>query len=82
MRRINEAFKWGLFLTAMFAAGARAVPGARGVKIEMLAVCLILLGFLTWALDGYIYAWHLAIRDIRARMRRARAVTVHVTYAG
>jgi hypothetical protein len=39
-----------------------------------------MLAFLAWALACYIYARRLAIRDVRARMRRARAVTVHVTH--
>jgi hypothetical protein len=30
MARINEAFKWACFAVAVFAVGARAVPGARG----------------------------------------------------
>jgi hypothetical protein len=45
-------------------------------------VCTIMLGFFALAFVGYVYAWVLAVRDIRARMRNscARDVTVHVSH--
>jgi hypothetical protein len=65
MARINEAFKWAYFAVVVSAVGARAVPGTRGETIELLCVCAIMLGFLAWAFVGYVYAWVLAVRDIR-----------------
>jgi hypothetical protein len=39
MGRVNGALKWFVFRAAMFAAGVRAVPGARGEALELLCAC-------------------------------------------
>jgi hypothetical protein len=82
MQRINSAFQWAFFLGSCFAAGARGIAGPRGDLIGMLWACALIIGFLAWAFIAYCFAWALAIRDIRARMRCARAVTVSAQAGG
>lgn len=71
MGRINRLFQWGFFAVAMIAAGARSVPDG-DYRVEMFAAMAIFAGFLLWAAIGYVYAWTIAIEDLRAR-RRANA---------
>lgn len=73
MARINRYFKFGFLILAITAAIARWKHNDAGDMIELFCVLAVLIGFVMWALVGYIRAWSIAIGDIKKRNARAAA---------